>query len=56
MQIVFSQKGGTPFYESALQVVNLAQTSSGKGWKPSDGTRNRFWLIDAFAIQYVPRI
>ena len=43
----FSQKGGTPFYESALQVVNLAQTSSGKGWKPSDGTRNRFWLIDA---------
>ena len=43
----FSSKGGNPFYERALQVVNLAQTSSGKGWKPSDGTRNRFWLIDA---------
>lgn len=43
----FSQEGGTPYYERALQAVNLAQVSSRSGWKPSDGTRNRFWLIDA---------
>ena len=43
----FEQKGGSTYYNNALQVVNLAQTSSSKGWKPSDSTRNRFWLIDA---------
>jgi len=43
----FEQKGGSSYYNNALQVVNLAQTSSSKGWKPSDSTRNRFWLIDA---------
>ena len=43
----FKQNGGSPFYDRALQVVNLAQSSSRKGWKPSDGSRNRFWLIDA---------
>ena len=43
----FEQNGGSSHYNNALQVVNLAQTSSSKGWKPSDSTRNRFWLIDA---------
>ena len=43
----FKLNGGSQYYESALQTVNLAQTSSRKGWKPSDGTKNRFWLIDA---------
>ncbi|MDA9015249.1 DUF4835 family protein, partial [Flavobacteriaceae bacterium] len=42
----FAENGGSIFYEQALQVVNLAQVTSRKGWKPSDGTRNRFWLID----------
>ena len=42
----FTKNGGVPYYEQALQVVNLAQVTSRKGWKPSDGTRNRFWLID----------
>lgn len=42
----FAENGGSVFYEQALQVVNLAQVTSRKGWKPSDGTRNRFWLID----------
>jgi hypothetical protein len=42
----FTENGGVPYYEQALQVVNLAQVTSRKGWKPSDGTRNRFWLID----------
>tara|TARA_B100001059_G_C17721177_1_gene520804 strand:+ start:147 stop:1004 length:858 start_codon:yes stop_codon:yes gene_type:complete len=42
----FVEKGGSSYYEQALQVLNLAQVTSRKGWKPSDGTRNRFWLID----------
>lgn len=42
----FIENGGSTNYEQAFQVVNLAQVTSRKGWKPSDGTRNRFWLID----------
>ena len=42
----FAENGGSIYYEQALQVVNLAQVTSRKGWKASDGTRNRFWLID----------
>ena len=42
----FIENGGSVYYEQALQVVNLAQVTSRKGWKPSDGTRNRFWIID----------
>ena len=42
----FVENGGSSYYEQALQVLNLAQVTSRKGWKPSDGTRNRFWLID----------
>ena len=42
----FVENGGSSYYEEALQVLNLAQVTSRKGWKPSDGTRNRFWLID----------
>ena len=43
----FALKGGDRFYEQAFQIVNLAQITSRKGWKPSDGRRNRFWLIDS---------
>lgn len=42
----FVENGGSSYYEEALQVLNLAQVTSRKGWKPSDGTKNRFWLID----------
>ena len=42
----FAPNGGNPYFETARQIVNLAQNTSLKGWKPSDGIRNRFWLID----------
>ena len=42
----FIENGGSIYYQQALQVVNLAQVTSRKGWKASDGKRNRFWLID----------
>jgi len=43
----FAINGGDSYYDEAYQIVNLSQTTSRKGWKPSDGTRNRFWLVDA---------
>ena len=43
----FALNGGNAYFEEARQIVNLAQTTSRKGWKPADGVRNRFWLIDA---------
>jgi hypothetical protein len=42
----FSPNGGDPFFEEARKIANLAQNTAEKGWKPSDGDRNRFWLID----------
>tara|TARA_B100000989_G_scaffold52573_1_gene35085 strand:+ start:25 stop:915 length:891 start_codon:yes stop_codon:yes gene_type:complete len=43
----FLQNGGNRYFEKARQVANLAQSSVRKGWKPGDGLRNRFWLIDS---------
>ncbi|SHH06523.1 type IX secretion system protein PorD [Pedobacter caeni] len=40
----FSNLGGTPFYNKSQNILNLAQQSGNKGWKASDGLRNRFWL------------
>ena len=45
----FLQNGGNRYFEKARQVVNLAQSSVRKGWKPGDGLRNRFWLIDSLS-------
>ena len=40
----FSHHGGTTYYTQALKLLNLAQASGNKGWKPADGLRNRYWL------------
>lgn len=40
----FSKLGGTPYFQKALNLINLAQTAGGKGWRPVDGLRNRYWL------------
>ncbi|RZL46705.1 MAG: DUF4835 family protein, partial [Pedobacter sp.] len=40
----FGKLGGTPYYQKALNLINLAQTGGGKGWRPVDGLRNRYWL------------
>ncbi len=44
----YSLFGGTTYFQKARNVVNNAQTQSGKGWKAFDGTRNRFILVDNF--------
>lgn len=40
----FVKQGGTPYYQKALNLVNVAQTAGAKGWRPVDGLRNRYWL------------
>jgi hypothetical protein len=43
----FSLKGGTPYFQEAQQIVTLAQTGGGAGWKSSESNkRNRFYLVD----------
>jgi hypothetical protein len=43
----FSLKGGTSYFNEAQQIVSLAQTSGGAGWKSNESNkRNRFWLVD----------
>lgn len=41
----FSRFGGTPYFTLAQNVVNLAQTTSYKGWKAFDNNNvSRYWL------------
>lgn len=42
----FSPKGGEPYFQQALQIVNNAQNESEKGWKAFESSRNRYWLIE----------
>lgn len=43
----FAKDGGSIYFEEAQNIVTLAQSSGGAGWKASDRKkRNRFWLID----------
>jgi len=42
----FSRYGGTPYFNAAQNVVNLAQTGSYKGWKAFDSDINRYWLAE----------
>jgi hypothetical protein len=43
----FSLRGGDPYFQKALNIVNNAPDSREiSGWKPFDGVRNRYWLIE----------
>ena len=44
----YSINGGTPFYQKALAVVNMAQgDQTVKGWQPYDNpTKNRYWMVN----------
>lgn len=42
----YSPLGGTEFYNLAQQVASNAQSSGEGGWQPSEGDRNRYWLVD----------
>jgi len=43
----FSQRGGDPYFQKAQNIVNNAPDGRGiSGWKPFDGMRNRYWLVE----------
>ena len=43
----FGLRGGDPYFQKALNIVNNApEGSSVSGWKPFDGVRNRYWLME----------
>jgi hypothetical protein len=43
----FSLRGGDPYFQKALNIVNNAPDSREiNGWKAFDGIRNRYWLIE----------
>lgn len=45
----FSLKGGRKYLNQAQNIVTLAQTGGGAGWRASDkGRRNRYWLIENY--------
>ena len=51
----FSPKGGTPFFQKAENIVNMAQSSSASGWRSHEGQQNRYWLVEnLFNSQYEP--
>ncbi len=52
----FSLRGGDPYYQKAQNIVNNApEGNSIAGWKPFDGVRNRYWLIENLTnAKYAP--
>lgn len=43
----FSLKGGRKYLNEAQNIVTLAQTGGGAGWRANEkGRRNRYWLIE----------
>ncbi len=51
----FTHLGGTPYFEKAQDVVNLAQSSNKPGWRSYESRQNRYWLIEnIFNSNYRP--
>ncbi|HEY9047306.1 MAG TPA: DUF4835 family protein [Ohtaekwangia sp.] len=44
----FSELGGTPYFQKALQVVNNAQSSNRPGWQSLQGNRTRYWIVENY--------
>jgi hypothetical protein len=43
----FSELGGTPYFQRALNVVNNAQQNDSPGWSAMGGnTRSRYWIVE----------
>lgn len=43
----YSLRGGDPYFQKAQNIVNNAPDGRGiSGWKPFDGQRNRYWLVE----------
>lgn len=44
----FSELGGTPYFQKALNVVNNAQQSNMSGWQALGSNRSRYWIVENF--------
>jgi len=42
----FSELGGSPYFEKAFEIVNIAQNSNYPGWQQFNSLRNRYWLVE----------
>jgi len=42
----FSELGGTPYFQKALQVVNNAQQANRPGWQALESNRNRYFIVE----------
>lgn len=42
----YSLKGGQPWWQKAQTIIANAQNAVEKGWKSSESTKNRYWLVE----------
>lgn len=42
----FSDKGGTPYFLKAQNIVTMGQSVGERGWKSYESLRNRYWLAE----------
>lgn len=42
----FGKDGGSKYFTKAFDIMTLASNGGGIGWKPTDGSQNRYWLIE----------
>lgn len=44
----YQSMGGSPYFEKAQNVVNLAQSAREPGWKAFESMKNRYWLAENY--------
>tara|TARA_B100001778_G_C18529671_1_gene602943 strand:+ start:237 stop:1139 length:903 start_codon:yes stop_codon:yes gene_type:complete len=42
----FGKEGGGSYFTKAFDIVTLSQNGGGIGWRSTDGSQNRYWLIE----------
>lgn len=42
----FGKDSGGKYFTKAFDIMTLSQNGGGTGWRPTDGTQNRYWLIE----------
>lgn len=42
----FSKDGGSKYFTKAFDIMTLAGNGGGLGWRSTDGSQNRYWLIE----------
>lgn len=42
----FGKEGGTKYFTKAFEITTLSANGGGSGWKSTDGSQNRYWLME----------